>query len=186
MDNKKDSTRLLLSQSLQNLMKVHPFEKITIKMITDGAGVIRPTFYNYFQDKYELIEWIFKTDIIDKISSMAKAGMHPECLKYFFTLLEKNKDFYRKAFAIEGQNSFEDIMLKHLCRLLLSVGISVPPPDEGKIRLLTPQTISLYYALGVVNVIKAWLCYGDDSLNAEEVQDAYGYLISHSVFDMLH
>ena len=30
MDNKKDTTRLLLSQSLQNLMKVHPFEKITV------------------------------------------------------------------------------------------------------------------------------------------------------------
>ena len=76
--------------------------------------------------------------------------------------------------------------MRTLCSLLLSVGISVPPSDEGKIRLLTPQTISLYYALGVVNVIKAWLCYGDDSLSAEEVQDAYGYLISHSVFDMLH
>ena len=33
------------------------FDKITIKMITDQAGVIRPTFYNYFQDKYEVMEW---------------------------------------------------------------------------------------------------------------------------------
>ena len=96
MDNKKDTTRLLLSQSLQNLMKVHPFEKITVKMITDGASVIRPTFYNYFQDKYELIEWIFKTDIIDKISPMAKAGM-PRVFKILFYPAREKQGFLPKS-----------------------------------------------------------------------------------------
>ena len=44
-----------------------PFEKITIKQITDGAGVIRVTFYNHFQDKYDLLEWIVATEILDPV-----------------------------------------------------------------------------------------------------------------------
>ena len=52
-------TKALIGESLKVLMRNHPFEKITIKMITDEAGVIRPTFYNYFCDKYEVVEWIF-------------------------------------------------------------------------------------------------------------------------------
>ena len=45
----------LLAESLKELTIKQPIEKITIKEITDKAGVIRPTFYNHFQDKYELL-----------------------------------------------------------------------------------------------------------------------------------
>ena len=48
----------LLADSFKELAQAIPIEKITIKQITDKAGVIRPTFYNHFQDKYELLEWI--------------------------------------------------------------------------------------------------------------------------------
>ena len=47
-----------IAKSLKTLMLSKSFEKITVKEITDGAGVIRPTFYNHFSDKYEVIEWI--------------------------------------------------------------------------------------------------------------------------------
>ena len=56
---RKKMTKALIGESLKVLMHDHPFEKITIKMITDEAGVIRPTIYNYFCDKYEVVEWIF-------------------------------------------------------------------------------------------------------------------------------
>lgn len=56
MERKGEMTKLLLGESFKELMQKKPFEKITIKMITDAAGVIRPTFYNYFQDKYDVME----------------------------------------------------------------------------------------------------------------------------------
>ena len=46
----------MLAESFKDLALRMPIDKITIKQITDGAGVIRPTFYNHFQDKYELLE----------------------------------------------------------------------------------------------------------------------------------
>ena len=45
-------TKELLADSFRELVLTTPFSKISIKTITDGAHVIRPTFYNYFQDKY--------------------------------------------------------------------------------------------------------------------------------------
>ena len=36
-------------EKFKELVAKKGFEKLTIKMITDAAGVIRPTFYNYFQ-----------------------------------------------------------------------------------------------------------------------------------------
>ena len=60
----KQAIDLALAESFKELASRHPIEKITIKDITDKAGVIRPTFYNHFQDKYELIEWIVMEQII--------------------------------------------------------------------------------------------------------------------------
>ena len=46
----KSAIDTLLAESFKELALKHPIEKITIKEITDKAGVIRPTFYNHFQD----------------------------------------------------------------------------------------------------------------------------------------
>ena len=58
----------LLAESLKELTIKQPIEKITIKEITDKAGVIRPTFYNHFQDKYELLEWIIRTELLEPVN----------------------------------------------------------------------------------------------------------------------
>ena len=36
-----------LADSLKVLIRQEPLEKITIKQITDDAGVVRPTFYQH-------------------------------------------------------------------------------------------------------------------------------------------
>ena len=58
-------------------------------MITDGAGVIRPTFYKHFQDKYELIEWIVMEQIIRPAAPLIENGMFNEAVVLMFTSLEK-------------------------------------------------------------------------------------------------
>ncbi|WP_133014275.1 TetR/AcrR family transcriptional regulator [Clostridium cuniculi] len=55
MNNKKEDVHTALQESFKNLILKHSFDKITIKMITDGAGLIRPTFYNHYADKYEVL-----------------------------------------------------------------------------------------------------------------------------------
>ena len=52
-------TEQILIKRLKKLVMKTPFEKITIRDITDEAGLIRPTLYNHFNDKYDLMEVIF-------------------------------------------------------------------------------------------------------------------------------
>lgn len=60
-----DETKTLLAKSFKTLvLKDRPFDKITIKNIASGADIIRPTFYKHFQDKYDLLEWVFVHDIL--------------------------------------------------------------------------------------------------------------------------
>ncbi|GAB4074245.1 fatty acid efflux pump transcriptional regulator FarR [Barrientosiimonas marina] len=53
-------TKNLLSTSLFHLLEENGLSSITIKMICDNALVHRTTFYKHFQDKYDLLVYLFK------------------------------------------------------------------------------------------------------------------------------
>ena len=44
MERKSELTKALLGEKFKELVAKKGFEKLTIKIITDAAGVIRPTF----------------------------------------------------------------------------------------------------------------------------------------------
>ncbi len=100
---------IVLAESLKDLAATKPIEKITIKEITDKAGVIRPTFYNHFQDKYELLEWITVNELFMPVDPLLSNGMLKEAITFVLTTMEKEKDFYKRAAQLEGQNSFNEI-----------------------------------------------------------------------------
>ncbi|MFQ8898613.1 MAG: hypothetical protein ACLR71_10610 [[Clostridium] scindens] len=49
MERRSEKTKALLGEEFKELVVEKSFEKITIKMITDAAGVIRPTFIIIFK-----------------------------------------------------------------------------------------------------------------------------------------
>ena len=106
----KSAVDTLLAEALKELAEKHPIEKITIKEITDRAGVIRPTFYNHFQDKYELLEWIIMEDLLKPMIPLIKNRMLDQAWIFLFTSIEREKTFYSKFSRLEGQNSFEVII----------------------------------------------------------------------------
>lgn len=55
-------TKKALVESFIKLLNDNPLDKITVKEIVDDCGVNRNTFYYYFQDIYDLLEFVFKTE----------------------------------------------------------------------------------------------------------------------------
>ncbi|HBF76138.1 MAG TPA: hypothetical protein DDW71_12885 [Lactobacillus sp.] len=49
-----------IKQSFLNLLATTPFQKITVNQICDAALVSRSTFYEHFQDKYDLLGQLVK------------------------------------------------------------------------------------------------------------------------------
>ena len=110
----------LLAKSLKEIAVRRPVEKITIKEITDKAGVIRPTFYNHFQDKVELIEWIIRTELLEPVEPLIRNDMIIEAMVLLFTNIEKDKAFYSQLVKMEGSVKFHDIAKKCVREVLLS------------------------------------------------------------------
>lgn len=182
--DKKKITENLICESFKSMLLKYPFEKITIKKITDEAGIIRPTFYNYFQDKYELVERYLKIDIMDSANNLIENNMEKEAIKMIFVRVEKNKAFYKKAFDIKGQNSFESILHDSIQELFKKIFIQHKYTPEKSLGLFDLDNISKYYTNGLVFIIKLWLDY-DCNPPVDKLIEGYFYLMTHSTIDIL-
>lgn len=76
---RKDLMDHRLADSLKVLIRQEPLEKITIKQITDDAGVVRPTFYQHFADKYRLDRVDFTKGTSGTGRAAADAGRNAGC-----------------------------------------------------------------------------------------------------------
>ena len=144
MEDKRDIEKAL-ADSLKELVTRVPFEKITIKQIADGAGVIRVTFYNHFQDKYDLPAWIVRRDIFDPVKILLSNLMYRQALILIFTNLRRDREFYMKVGKITGQNSFAEIVEECAGRLILELLQEYGTAGSGRIHpMMTPEYISRY------------------------------------------
>ena len=56
-------TRKAIMESCIRLLEDRPVDKITVKDIVEDCQINRNTFYYHFKDKYDVINWIFYTEI---------------------------------------------------------------------------------------------------------------------------
>ena len=137
----KREVKVLLSESFKELVLEKPVEKITIKQITDRAGVIRVTFYNHFQDKYELLEWICREEVINPCRILLQNNMQREAVTFIFTALLKNKGFYSHVAHTTGQNSFESIMRKCFSEMITDYLKEHAESKDRRCGWLTPERV---------------------------------------------
>ena len=60
MDKRVIRTKRTIKETLVKLLQKTQFEHITVKTICDEACTSRITFYNYYSDKYALVEEMFE------------------------------------------------------------------------------------------------------------------------------
>lgn len=176
MDKFKDTTKQLLSESLKKLMlEGTSFDKITIKDITQTAGLIRPTFYNHFHDKYELLEWILQTDVFDPAYALLDMQMIDEGVRMMLRKIEADRAFYSKAVEVGGQNSFEKIMFhcfeRSVLRFLERRGPAIFSADFWA----TPEGLAKYCANIMTYIVCMWLT-GQLPVKSDDMFKIYKYI----------
>lgn len=173
-----------LAESFKELACQMPIEKITIKQITDKAGVIRPTFYNHFEDKYRLLEWILITDIVNPAMPLLSAGMIKEAMVLIFHNMQKEKEFYIHISKLEGQNSFRSMVTQGIALVLCSMLVDRMGTKKPINRWLTPEHISEFYTQSITYVLMSWIQDGM-KVPPEELAQVFDFISSRSLADLL-
>lgn len=181
----KNAIDTLLSESFKEIASAKPIEKITIKEITDKAGVIRPTFYNHFQDKYELLEWIVRRELMDVITEGIADGKFRESIVAALSAMLDEKPFYTNANKLTGQNSFKEILFDAVKDLI----VSYFDVDAFKKRLpyawLTPAVAASFISASVCYAVCSWIETGM-KIPIEELVDTFIYMSYHSTLELVN
>ena len=181
----KKNTKQLLADNFKVLLRKSTMERITVKEITDLAGVIRPTFYNHFSDKYELLEYIIWNELLLPIKPLLMNDLITEGLTLLFSNIQNDKDFYQHAIKIEGQNSFESIAKQQVAKLLLEVINSKSFVQHKMNTWLSEQIVSEYYAQSMCYIAISWV-KSDFPITPRELSKIYDYITKHSMLDTIN
>lgn len=153
-------TKETFANALRELLQERPLAKISVKNITSRCDISRNAFYYHFQDKYELINWIFYDDMLKN----ANAFNSPSELTHSFVdvcrCLYKNRDFYMACFQYVGQNSLYDT-LKQLYYELWKMNLDARYM-ESKVRLSEEELdlIAKLNTYALVGIITDWVKNG--------------------------
>lgn len=90
-------TKMKMAIALKELMNSNSFEKITVSDITEKCMVHRQTFYYHFQDRYELLDWLIYTELLEPFMNDINLDNMYEKFKTLFTVMAKDKRFYQTA-----------------------------------------------------------------------------------------
>ncbi|SHK14721.1 TetR family transcriptional regulator [Hespellia stercorisuis] len=101
-------TKDALASALKSLLQTQPLSKISVKSITTYCNISRNTFYYHFKDKYELINWIFYSDMLTNVNSFADPAKLVDSFSNVCKCLYENRRFYLACFQYVGQNSLYD------------------------------------------------------------------------------
>lgn len=169
-----NNTYNLLKQSLLTLLEKKPFDKIKVNDICEIAMIHRTTFYNYFSDKYELLEYCI-TDIQAEIKDSLNSQKHSNIQDFYTNLImlflnhiEQHLKFYKSVLRKNEGSDFFDIFNK------ISISnITKMLNSDSNIKLtnhISIDVISHFYS-GAISSTLIWWINTDNNLSKEELCD---------------
>lgn len=153
-----ERTKIWIADTMKKLMVKKPIEKIRVTEICKEARIERPTFYYHFQDKYDLVAWIFFYDALDTdILSIESAAAGMNRMRNDFI-------FYKRAYEDNSQNPLWQYMLEYFVDKYSKAAMKCLNTDtlDSQVR----YSIRLY-CYGTVNMTREWLL--SDNITPAEV-----------------
>ncbi|MGE4540667.1 MAG: TetR/AcrR family transcriptional regulator C-terminal domain-containing protein [Bacteroidales bacterium] len=154
--NGSERTKEDLANSIKEIMAIKSLDKITVKEIVDNCGMTRQTFYRYFHDKYDLVNWYFDKLAQQTIRKMGVSLTLQEGLIKKFKLLKKEKGFFTEAFKSRDCNSLFDYDLQLITEYYTNL-ISSKKNEQLDTEL---QFLLDMYCLGSMHMMLKWILDG--------------------------
>jgi probable dihydroxyacetone kinase regulator len=150
-------TKKAIADSLKELTKEKSFDKISVKDISEKCGINRQTFYYHFVDKYALLEWIYQTELLEKI--LADVTLDNWREKFTLTLKTMKEE---KRFYINTINHTEDYIQRFMIDQAGNLFIrAIDELDErSKVREEQRKFFSRFFAYGVCGIVIEWVSGG--------------------------
>lgn len=107
-----DRTKKDIVDAFNRLISKIEFDQITAKLIAEEAGISKATFYRYFKDKYEVMNYNYKA-LLDSCLCRGDCHNYRDLYFHLFYTAQKEWKYLRYAFHSTGVNSFENYIYEY-------------------------------------------------------------------------
>ena len=158
-------TKRVIADSLKELCREKPFDKISVGEIAEKCNINRQTFYYHFQDKYDLLTWIYYEDFYNPSLTDLDFDNWDVCMERLLTLVKENKAFSINTIKHAGTD-MAVIFLKDKEKILGTAIDHIKKRPELSGRYLRcvdeeeQQFIARFFAFGVCGIIVEWVTTG--------------------------
>ncbi|MGI6557114.1 MAG: TetR/AcrR family transcriptional regulator [Pseudoramibacter sp.] len=151
-DSRKTHTVEYLSQAFWTLYQDRPIRQITVKALTEKAGVHRSSFYGHFEDIYDLLSYEeskLLAGIEDYLGGPSESGSGQPSLDQIIQYYQQNLP---KLSLLCGENGDPSFSVKLRARIIPEVMAFVQIPQNDK---------TVYYILdflinGMLSFLTTW------------------------------
>lgn len=149
-------TKMVIRDSLIKLLQNNEIHNITVTDICKEADINRGTFYNYYNDPFDLLQSI-EDELFDKILEYLSDDYLEknkiDVLTKIFELAKDEKDLCKILLFKQGDNRILNRVLYLLdCHDIISIDSNFMCLDEKHLNYMMRFAIT-----GSIGVIKAWL-----------------------------
>lgn len=170
-------TKQLIKTAFFELLEESGFEAVTVKQLTERAGINRGTFYSHYVDKFDLmaacIESIFEeaeTKLIRHIPQVFRqqSDTKPYALLVpFIRFIEENRVLMKPLLGLNGDPAFQARLRAYMHRALFHRSPSVLFHEETA--LVPADYLIAYISSAHMGVIVDWLNRTESTETAEEI-----------------
>ena len=169
---KQERTKKKLRDAFMTLYKKNPIEKITVRQVSELAGVTRSTFYAYYDSVYAVLEAI-EDELQEGLGTyfeqysggiLERAALKPyDSSVKWFEYCHEHREYLLILLGPSGDPSFE-----YKLRKRLKVDINRMMDEDGMLNDNLRKYVVEYVVGATLSLMYFWL-ENDDSLSAEEI-----------------
>lgn len=163
----KRSPKVIIAKSLEDLLKNHSFDSITVGEIVDNCGLSRTTFYRQFKDKYDCMNWVYQIKIAQIVAENSDIASWKNLIYQIALFLYGKKDYFVKVNNYTEQNSLMECI--HKCGMDYATEMVKKEHPDGKLSREDYYLLHMYMT-ATVECINVWLkegCTGGPEFLAE-------------------
>lgn len=144
-----------IAYTFEKLLVAKSFDEITVSSVIEASGISRGTFYRYFKDKYDIVDYSIKNHLDTFFEPYLKGSSFQMVHEKFHEYLYSKKEFFYEAMKTEGPNSFENSIIEASMDLFRTI-------YEMKSVTVTVELLNVteLYCYGAVSYLKKWVSGG--------------------------
>lgn len=178
------NTKKLIANSLKKAMKTKPLSKITVSELIRDCDINRNTFYYHFDDIYDLLHWMFKNDIIDKIKNYDLISDSKEVMTLVIDYIEENAAILNCAYDSVGRDEMKRFFYKDFIAVSTSLIECAERENHITLKPDFKQFVCDFFTESLAGILVEWI-KKRETRSREECIRQLSFLLKSSITSIL-